>query len=312
MRQELNVGLFALATLGLASSCVRRECTPEERDAAGLGPNEDCRRFVSTRTFEAARSQIIEVDWSPGTDINVDGAVGEIVVESGDEGVVEFAFTGQVDLASDRSDEVVERTLSLLELGVTDRDGVIGVEVGRGQSQAALGARLVLRLPRNFDAALSLRQSRSDVPGDIVVEELYDTAELVVRAGGAFNEVVVVDPGRLETAQINGDDDIRTGPFGSRALFAVVLNSTRGDIQTGFVRAPAMNARIFAAGAVDMILDDRIDGVLQIDALRDEVNQLPVACSARNSLALPTWVCGDGSDYVSFDVRGEQVTVDFR
>lgn len=311
MNHELKLGLAALVVAGLTSGCISRECTDDERESAGLEADEDCRRLVSLETFFSEDSETLEVDWEPGTDIELDGAFAEILVEGGNADSLAVTFRRQVDLASDREDDVVARTLELLEVDVAERGGVIEVTSDRGDSAAALGASVVVRLPENFDAELTLRQGRDDLRGNILVDELFDATVLIARGAGIRNAIEVGDPSRLRAAQVNTGHDIRTGPFGSSEIDEVILNSSNGNIETAFVRAPSEGSRIYARGRAELLLEDSIDGVLQITARDNDVVGLPAACSPRTSLQVPTWVCGDGSEFLSFDVRAEQVAVEF-
>jgi hypothetical protein len=134
----------------------------------------------STERFEGDASTET-VDWTSGTDLQIDARNGTINVEPGDSGAVRvtflpFSYRGY-DEEAEAQREMEDSLTATAELGDS---GVEVTTAKTGGGSSSLGADIVVELPPEFDAGIFIRQGN----GDVDINAVGDASQLVVHNDG--------------------------------------------------------------------------------------------------------------------------------
>lgn len=299
----------------MSTGCVSRECTDEEREAAGADSNDDCTKFVGLKEYTSDETKTSRRDWSDGDHVRITGRIRHVRVvegDSSDEVVVEY--TAQVDLASGREDDVVERTLGHLETSMSRSGDTVVFSADRGSSDARLGAKITVELPQGFNGRLTIDKTNT-LRGDVDIRYLGDAPELVVDMNATGADLNYRDVGSLRHVEINTHGDIiGEAPF-SDELQTALLHNTIGEIDVSFAEAPRSHALIVAEFG-DIAVKVPRDGAFNLSASGDDVSiaSLPSGCvtgTAGDESRLLQ--CDDGDpDGVTFDIVADgDVSVGF-
>jgi ribosomal protein S17 len=310
MMLKLKAPICALLAVSVVSfsGCVKRECTDEEREAAGADSNDDCTKFVPLRTFTADDAEERSIAWSSGTDLKIHGRVRTVSVVRGKaDDTVTVAYKAQVELAQDREASVVEKTMSHLETSLIRKGDTIEVSADRGDSEAKLGAAIVVHLPPSFDANLVLDKT-SSLPGDVTLSYLGNTSQLVVDMNATGADLTVADVDALRRVTINTHGDIALdGAFA--VLDAAAVHTTIGDISARFAAVPDSHARLVADFG-ELVVTLPADGVFNLRAVGEQgvsTGNAPESCQSSQVPSPKLMKCNGGAgDLTTFDFEASQ------
>ncbi len=307
---------IALCLLPVVSTgCVTRECTEEEREAAGADSNDDCTKFVALKEYTSDETETSRRDWSDGDDVRITGRIRHVRVvegDSSDEVVVEH--TAQVDLASGREDDVVERTLGHLETSMSRSGDTVVFSADRGSSEARLGATITVELPQGFNGRLTIDKTNT-LRGDVDIRYLGDAPELVIDMNATGADLNLRDVSSLRHVEINTHGDILgESPF-SDELRTALLHNTIGEIDVSFSGVPQSHALIVAEFG-DVAVKVPRDAAFNLSASGDDVSMssTPSGCvTGTGSDEARLLQCGGGdSGGITFDIVADgDVSVGF-
>jgi hypothetical protein len=310
MTLMLNAQWCALLALGactLSTACVQRECTDEEREAAGADANDDCVRLVALHTFTSDDPEERTTEWSSGTDIKIGGLVRSVSIVKGDEASLSVTYSAQVDLAEDREASVVKKTMSHLKTSLTQKDGFIEVSASREDTDSNLGAAIVVHLPAEFDSNLIIDKTTS-MPGDVALKFLGDTNQLVVDMNALGADLSITDAGALRRATLNTRGDIEiSSSFAS--LDSAAIHTSHGDITARFSVVPEGHVKVFADfGELGVALPALGKFNLRAEAEQGVSTGNPPEHCKSNSVPSPKLVQCDGGDPdgLTFELRASQ------
>jgi hypothetical protein len=301
--------MFALTQSAMVG-CAERECTEAEAEAAGADGNDDCTRFVPFVSFNEKEKHSSRRDWEMGDDVLITGDIRSVhVIEGESEDEVRVVWNGQVDLAQGRERSVVDATLEHLTTSMTKSSaGKITFTADRKDSDADLGAAIVLELPAGFDGDLVI-DKRNRRSGDVEIDFLGRAVSLEVDMNALGDDLELGGVSRLRTAIVNVDGDITmTGAFGS-SLRAAVLHSSFGDIQARFDAPPESHARLVTDFG-DVAVRVPADGDFTLAAVAERAvtfDGVPSACRTRDdSAASKAMICGEGDPAgLTFDLESD-------
>ena len=306
------------AVIGLVSSslsgCVVRECTEEERDDVGADGDDTCHKVVPLKTFTDEAEHDESVDWEAGDNLRIEGDVREIEVMEGSGDEVTVTYQAQVDLASDRSDEVVIRTMRHLTHSLEKDVDTIVVSSDRGESDSNLGSIVEVRLPPEFDGdiTIDIKQGR---PGPIDLDFIGAAQHLEIDKD-SLGALRIASVRNLRSALINTNGEILTGTFGSEELDQVVIHTELGNIETSFSNPPGHSATVVAdLGDVTIALPD--DGDYEMQVAADDgvsLSGVPGACTVDDDEPdAQSMTCNAGDpDRVTFKITASgEASIDF-
>ncbi len=183
----LAVSACALLTAG----CESDEC----KDADG----NDATCFSSLKEF-AGPEQELEVDYTEGANLTIDGLYGSITVEEGSAGVVKTTFAPFNFRGHDKQDEALQEMEDNLLLDMTaDDDGNVLVSSDRTDSKTGnLGAVITVQLPPEFSGVLIVKNAGN---GGI------NQGSISVKSVGQASTLNVVNHGLENCNILRGDDD---------------------------------------------------------------------------------------------------------
>jgi Putative adhesin len=292
----------------LSTGCVKRDCTDDERNAAGADSNDDCTKFVPLHTFTASKAEEKSAEWSSGTDLKVRGDVRSVQIVKGDvDDAVVVSYKAQVDLAEDRTKDVVEQTMEHLKPSLTRNGDTIEVSANRGDIHANLGAAVVISLPPGFDSDIVINKATA-LPGDVLLKYLGNTRQLNVDmdALGADLSIADVDAVRLATINTRGDIDIN-GVF--TQLDKAVLHTSHGDIEARFGSAPQGHVKIVADFG-EIVIRLPADGAFSLRGDAEQgvsLGKTPKACQTDSDSSGSLLQCNGGDpDGLTFDLKASQ------
>lgn len=312
-----RLNLVTLSLLGagvLLGGCAKRECTDEERERAGADENDDCEVIEPLKEFEAEDSETRSIEWSSGLDLRIRGQIRDVDMVRGSADEIRVVYTAEVDLAQGRERDVVERTLAHLTTSLEQDGSAIVISADRGESDAALGARIRVELPSNFDADISIAKP-SGMPGDVELEYLGDTRALDIDMNSTGADLEISDAGNLELVEINTHGDITVAdPFSN--LQQGVLHSTIGDIEALFDAVPESHVRIVADFG-DVVVEVPADGDFNLSGVAERgvaLGSLPADCVASAKPSPKKMRCNAGDpDGLTFDLEAwAEITVGYR
>jgi hypothetical protein len=299
----------------VATGCVQRECTEEEREAAGADANDECTKFVALKEYTADDSDTKSQSWSDGDDVRLTGRIRHVRVEEGDsddEVVVEY--TAQVDLASGREQDVVDRTLGHLETSMRRSGDTVMFSADRGSSEARLGAKITVKLPQGFNGQLWIDKTNT-LRGDVDIRYLGDAPELVVDMNATGGDLTFRDVSSLRHVEINTHGDIIGESAFSDELRTALLHNTIGEIDVSFDAPPSSHALIVAEFG-DVAVRVPEDGAFNLSANGQDGVSLAGSSdciTATENEELELMQCNGGDpDGLTFDIVADgEVSVGF-
>jgi hypothetical protein len=188
----LAVSACALLTAG----CETDEC----KDADG----KDATCFSSLKEFAGPEKEL-EVDYTEGANLTIDGLYGSITVEQGSAGVVKTKFEPFNFRGHDKHDEALQEMEDDLQLDMTaDDDGNVLVKTDRTDSKTGnLGAVITVQLPPEFSGVLVVQNAGK---GGI------NQGSISVKSVGEASTLNVVNHGLENCNILRGDDDASVKP----------------------------------------------------------------------------------------------------
>ncbi len=296
-----SISLIACCQLSLVA-CVERECTEEERAAAGADDNDDCSRFVPLKTYTSSDTETERVAWSSGDDVLITGDVrGVDIIEGSSSDEVVVRWQAETELADGREQDVVQATWDKLAVELRAVDGGVIFEGDRQGSAADVGAKIEVRLPTGFDGDLTIDKTNRR-GGDVQINYLGDCRNLEIDMNEPLAELDLADVSSLRTALINTADDIRMrGAFGDNLEIAV-LHTESGSIEAAFNAVPASHATIVSDFAGDVAVALPGDGDFTLTAEAGTFGEVrfsgtPSSCrTAKDGEQSAAMVCNGGDD----------------
>lgn len=277
--KRLGTACLVIGLVGAgAAGCAARECTEEERAELDVEDDEKCTRIVPFKQFTGDTVEKTEV-WEPGDSLVVTGHVRELRIAKGSSDQVKVKYQAQVDLAEDRSDAVVLKTMENLTNRLEKSGATLTVSADRGDSDSNLGAKVVIELPAGFDGKVSVKLG-SNLPGDVSLDFLGKAPALDVDLETLGKDLSVKDTAQVVRAIINTEGDINTGAFAAADLEEVVVHSSQGDIETAFSAVPSQAADVLADFG-DVVLGLPSTGDYTLQASGDDgvnISGAPKAC----------------------------------
>lgn len=297
LTKTLSISLLGALAFS-ANGCALRECTEEERVAAAASDDATCGRIEPFERFVGSDEEELSVDWESGDHLLVEGAIRELeIIEGSSSDTVEVTYQPLVDLATGRTQEVVEATMDNLTNSLESVDGTIVVSSSRGDSGSNLGSIVLISLPSDWDGDVNI-DIMGNLPGDMDLDFLGEAKALTIDKD-SLGDLEVDNPNLLEEATINVRGDILTGSFSADNLFGAVVHTTIGDINTAFSDVPSVVAKIVADfGDIEILLPDTGDYTMQVVAedgvmIDDEPNACVIDDDEENAQSM---TCGDGDD----------------
>ncbi len=313
-----SISLITLCQLSLVA-CVERECTQEEREAAGADDNDDCVRFVQLETFTSSDTQTESVGWSSGDDVLLIGDIRGVRVSRGDaDDEVVVRWKPEAELAQGREQDVIEATWAKVAVELVSSGDQVTFSADRQGSAADVGAKIEVLLPSGFDGDLKIDKTNHR-GGDVVIRYLGESKHLEVDMNEMLANLDLADVSSLETAIINTRNDITMGKAFGPNLDAVVLHTDSGDIEAKFSAAPKSHATIVSdfAGDISVDLPGDADFTLTAEAGTSgeiEFSGTPSGCrTARDGEQFAAMVCNEGDpDGLTFDIiSDDSVSITF-
>jgi hypothetical protein len=248
------------------------------------------------------------LDRAPGSPVTIDVLYGSVLVERSASGKVEVLFQPFVYAGHDEKASADAQLAQNLRTNVTAAPGAIAVSVRREGGTNGLGADVTVRLPDNFDGALTII-NHGDGP--------VNNFEVIVNAVGQATAINVTNGSLLGDCLIQGAPSVRSSSVSCGEKIALLDVSDEVNITNSEEMyddpAPAVALRIAgvtpnsrggkvttASGAIQATFPAAGGYVINARSpVRGAVQEggLPANCKAAGAGNAKTVTCGQGPTY---------------
>jgi hypothetical protein len=293
---SLGLSALLLALSSLSAGCEVKDCKTDD------GKDATCLESL-TRYADPQYNQQLEVDYSAGKNITIDGIYGDITIQEGAAGKVTVTFAPfNYESHKDEAQAYSEIRNNLDLAAVLDDNEDVQIATSRHDAGNGLGAKITVLIPPEFSGTLKVT-NRSDGPinpGNILIHSVgrataldVHTAKLGdcrIMASPTVKDSSVICSGEILLEHVSDNVTAQSSSDFDRDDVIVTIDSISDDATGGVVTADAGNVQVTFPRSGNFVIDADTAGMGTI-----AYDGTPETCTLTEPQpGSADVVCGDG------------------